>query len=223
MRTAIGFSIVFAVLVPVSLAQAEPADGSLQVHAVTILQQGARSSTGYGVYLGNGLIITAAQAAGHVSQTKPSVRVASVELPANAIKEGWFRQVDLTLLSIDDQKLPVSLRMRRMQLCDNPPWVGESVIVAVPEGTVRSDVMSPYLVSPSLRKRFSTLIRPVGNRGYPGSGVFDATRKCLLGIMSEKIQARSPGAGKKSTIRNIADYFVPASTIRDFIPSEYRL
>jgi hypothetical protein len=42
-----------------------------------------------------------------------------MDLPATAIREGNFERVDLTLLSVDEQKLPVYLRMRRMPLCDN--------------------------------------------------------------------------------------------------------
>ena len=48
-----------------------------------------------------------------------SVRIAGMELPAHAIKEGYFELVDLTLLSIDEQKLPIYLQMRRLSLCDN--------------------------------------------------------------------------------------------------------
>ena len=44
--------------------------------------------------------------------TKPSVRIAGMDLPAQAIKEGDFEHVDLTLLSIDEQKLPIYLQMR---------------------------------------------------------------------------------------------------------------
>ena len=75
----------------------------------------ASNGTGYGVYLGKGLVITAAHVVGWASRTKPSVRIAGLDLPAQAIKEGsthWG--VDLTLLSIDEHKLPVSLRIRRM-------------------------------------------------------------------------------------------------------------
>ena len=42
-----------------------------------------------------------------------------MDLPAHAIKEGIFERVDLTLLSIDEQKLPIYLQMRRMSLCEN--------------------------------------------------------------------------------------------------------
>ena len=69
-----------------------------------------------------------------------------MDLPAHAIREGNFERVDLTLLSIDEQKLPIYLQMRRMPLCEKHPWPGEPVIVAIPEGTARSHVMSPQLL-----------------------------------------------------------------------------
>jgi hypothetical protein len=49
--------------------------------------------------------------------------------------------------------------------------------------------------------------------------VFDAGRKCLLGIMSRKISVNSADAASKE--KDIAKYFVPASTIRAFIPTDY--
>src|SRR5262249_37697262 len=68
----------------------------------------------------------------------------------------------------------------------------------------------------------STVISDVATTGNSGSGVFDAGQKCLLGIMSRKIFVR-PGSGdKESEQKDIAKYFVPASTIRAFIPTEYR-
>jgi hypothetical protein len=56
-----------------------------------------------------------------VARTKPSVRIAGMDLPAKAIKEGNFENVDLTLLSINQQKLPIYLQMRRMPLCEKKP------------------------------------------------------------------------------------------------------
>jgi hypothetical protein len=165
---------------------------------------------------------TAAHVVGRFSQTKPSVRIADLLLPSKLIREGWTPFVDLTLLSIDEEKLPVSLRLRRMPVCENAPWVGEPVVVVVPEGTARSHVMSPFLIPKAYRARFSTVIRDVATTGNSGSGVFDAPRKCLLGIMSRKFQVGSTGPDGKIVRRDIAKYFVPASTIHDFIPSEYR-
>jgi hypothetical protein len=222
LRAAVGLIVILAVFSPLGLAHGQSTDDSLRIYAVNIVRDPPQEWTGYGIYLGNGLVITAAHVVGRAARTRPSVRIAGIELPATVIREGWFELQDLTLLSIDEQKLPPSLRMRRMPLCDNPPWVGEPVIVAVPEGTARSLVMSPFLIQASLRARFSTLISDVATTGNSGSGVFDATRKCLLGIMSRKIQARLLGAGSEAKLRDIAKYFVPASVIRQFVPAEYR-
>jgi hypothetical protein len=76
-------------------------------------------------------------------------------------REGNVERVDLTLLSVDEQKLPVYLRMRRMPLCDNKPWPGEAVIVAIPEGTARSHIMLPSSLPAQYQKRFSTVISDV--------------------------------------------------------------
>ena len=79
--------------------------------------------------------------------------------------------------------------------------------------------MSPRLLPPVYRTRFSTVISDVATTGNSGSGVFDAGQKCLLGIMSRKVVTR---ADAQSEPKDIAKYFVPASTIRAFIPTEYR-
>jgi hypothetical protein len=169
-----------------------------------------------------GLVITAAHVVGWASRTKPSVRIAGLDLPAQAIKEGSMHWgVDLTLLSIDEHKLPVSLRMRRMPLCETSPWTGQPVIVAIPEGTARSRIMSPHLLPANIRTKFSTLISDVATTGNSGSGVFDAGSKCLLGIMSQKISVRPNGVDAGSEQKDIAKYFVPASAIRAFIPANY--
>ena len=193
-------------LVPAAAAVAESADDSLRVYAV-------RVGGSYGVYLGNGLIITAAHVAG------PRVRISDLDLPAKIIKSSPLGELDLALLSIDAQSLPVSLRLRRMPLCERPPIANSAVIVAIPEGTARSQIMSPKLLPAYMRTQFPTLIRDVATTGDSGSGVFDAEKKCLLGIMSQKITGRPPFKGGN---RDIAKYFVPASTIRNFLPAEYR-
>jgi hypothetical protein len=125
----------------------------------------------------------------------------------------------MTLLSINEQKLPIYLQMRRMPPCENRPWPGEPVIVAIPEETARSHIVSPALLPFNVRLRFSTVISDVASTGNSGSGVFDANNKCLLGIMSRKIFNKSDSGGEQ----DIAKYFVPASVIRSFIPTEYGL
>src|SRR5947209_3596514 len=137
----IGFSVLLELSVSFGLARGQSTDDSLRVYAAKIVQNPPQDwGPGYGMYLGNGLLITAAHVVGTFSRTKPSVRIADLLLPAKLVKEGTFEEEDLTLLSIDEEKLPVSLRLRRMPLCEDPPWVGEPVIVAVPESTARSHI-----------------------------------------------------------------------------------
>jgi hypothetical protein len=200
--------------------QARPTDDSLRLYAVDIWQDPPQSwGPGRGVYLGKGLVITAAHVVTPVAHTKPHVRIAGMDLPARAIREGDFNRVDLTLLSIDEQKLPIYLQMRRMPLCDNKPWPGEPVIVAIPEGSALSQYVA--LVA-HYQKGFSTVIRDVATTGNSGSGVFDAGQKCLLGIISLKIYQTPSNEASESEHKDIAKYFVPASIIQAFIPPEYR-
>src|SRR5262249_6932588 len=196
LRFWIGLCLAATSLLALSLAHADPADDSLRFYAADIWNDPPQSwGPGRGVYLGNGLVLTAAHVVGSAARTRPSVRIAGMDLPTKAIKEGNVERVDLTLLSINEQKLPIYLRMRRMPLCDNKPWPGEPVIVAIPEGTARSHIMLPSLLPAQFQKRFSTVISDVATTGNSGSGVFDAGQKCLLGIISLKIyQTPSSGA-----------------------------
>ena len=221
-RFTIGLVLATAALASLGFAHAQPTDDSLRIYAVNIVQDPPQPWPGYGIYLGKGLVITAQHVVGSAAHTKPSVRIAGMDLPAHAIREGSSERVDLTLLSIDEHKLPIYLQMRRMPLCEKAPWPGEPVIVAVPEGTARSHVMSPQLLPVNMRKRLPTVISDVASTGNSGSGVFDAGNKCLLGIMSRKIYVPANSADPESKEKDIAKYFVPASTIRAFIPSDYR-
>jgi hypothetical protein len=204
-------------------ASAESSDNSLLIYAVNIHQTPMQSwGPGYGIYLGNGLFITAAHVAGHTWFTRPKVSIAGTEYQTKVVKAGDFETVDLTLLSVDQRQLPLSLALRRNPLCAQPPWPGEAVITVVPERTARSRILSPQRLPASTRK-FNTVIADVAATGNSGSGVFDAERKCLLGIMSRKIsEYRTYRDTGKRELHDIAKYFVPASAISQFIPPELR-
>src|SRR5262249_29860073 len=210
--------LALAALLLFCSAQVDPGDDSLRLYAVNIVQDPPQSWTGYGIYLGKGLVLTAAHVVGRAARTKPSVRIAGLELPATTIKEGTLDRVDLTLLGIDETQLPVYLRLRRLSLCEGRIWPGQPVIVAVPEAAVRSHIMSSKLLPLDVQTRFPTVIGDVATTGNSGSGVFDAGQKCLLGIMSRKIFIRQVNGEQK----DIAKYFVPSSTIAAFIPTSYR-
>jgi hypothetical protein len=215
---AVGFVSAFS-----SSGFAESSDESLLIYAVNIHQTPMQSwGPGYGIYLGNGLFITAAHVAGHTWFTRPKVSIAGTEYQTKVVKAGDFKTVDLTLLSVDEKQLPLRLALRRNPLCSQPPWPGEAVVTVVPEGTARSRILAPQRLPASTRK-FNTVIADVASTGNSGSGVFDAERKCLLGIMSRKIsEYRTDKDTGKRELHDIAKYFVPASVISQFVPPELR-
>jgi hypothetical protein len=202
-------------------ASAQSTDADLKSFAVHVNRTPQQSWPGYGIYLGNGLILTASHVPGTFAITKPHVVIAGQDLTAGLVKEGSLDSVDLTLLSVDATSLPVRMRMRRMPLCERASSAGEAVVVATPEGTARSRVLPQQAIPPDLRGRFGTAIADVATTGNSGSGVFDATNLCLLGIISRKISVGLHSPRFEAPIaatRDIAKYFVPASDIKAFIP-----
>src|SRR5215831_1291563 len=114
-----------------------------------------------------------------------SVRIAGVEVPAKVLKQGSPEDVDLSLLQVDEQKLPASQRLPRMQLCEAPPWPGDPVIV-VDVRRARSHTCGLPYEPNSLRSLVN-----VSTTGNPGSVVFDLAHRCLLGIISGKFTSHS--------------------------------
>jgi hypothetical protein len=191
-------------------------DDSLLPYAVGV-------NGGAGIYLGKNLVLSVEHVVGGGILNKPKVIIAGQTLIATVVKVSPFEQLDLALLEINEQSLPVSLRLRRISLCQGEPWPGEEVVSLVNQGSVRSRVLSPKGLPASV-KRFSTVIRDVATTGNSGSGLFDAQRKCLLGIMSRKVSqiGVQKATGTKTTV-DIAKYFVAASTIADFMPPQLQL
>jgi hypothetical protein len=210
------FCILSLILALPSYGRAAGPDDSLLAYSVGV-------NDGAGIYLGKGLVLSVAHIVGGGILNRPKVIVAGQTLIATVVKESPFEQLDLALLEINEEGLPISLRLRRIPLCQGQPWPGEEVVSLSAQGPVRSLVVSPKGL-PAGVKRFSTVIRDVATTGNSGSGLFDAQRKCLLGIMSRKIsQVRTQKDSGIKTTTDTAKYFVPASTIAEFIPAQRRL
>ena len=213
MRTATSFwlGLLVAALVA-EPARSQDAGDSLRPYAVNV-------GVGHGVYLGKGMVITAS----HVVHFAPQLEVAGVKVPANIVKRGNLDDVDLALLSIDEQ-LPAKLGLGHIQLCQKPPGTGEPVFVVLPEGVTQTYVVSRALLPSDIPAKFQTAIRDFGP-GNSGTGVFDAKEKCLLGIISRKISGVQVKQVNGQLVRepvDIAKYFVPASEIASFIPPDIR-
>ncbi len=202
-------------------ARSDGSDSDPHAFAVNIFRNPRQSWPGYGIYLGDGLVLSAAHVVGRSTLGNPSVAIAGRTVEAKVVKEGEFETVDLTLLRIDVRQLPPSLGLRLMPICRTPPRAGQAVIVVTPQAVSTSHVLSPKALPADLQGgRFDTLIADVATTGNSGSGVFDPTSPCLMGIVSRKIQVaatprRDPGA--KPKMIDIAKYFVPAQQILQFI------
>ncbi len=202
-------------------AQSAGSNNDPHAFAVNIFRNPRQSWPGYGIYLGDGLVLSAAHVVGRSMLGNPSVVIAGRTLEARVVKEGEFETVDLTLLRIDARELPPSLGLRLMPVCRTPPRAGQSVIVVTPQAVAISHILSPKALPADLQgKHLDTLIADVETTGNSGSGVFDPANACLMGIISRKIQIaatarRDPGA--KAKMIDIAKYFVPAQQILQFI------
>ena len=206
-------------------ASLKDADDSLKIYAVNVVHTTPfkSPSIGFGVYLGEGIVLTAAHVLGRYPfATNPRVLIAGQDLPAKVIKQGSLEDTDLALLAVDQNRLPASLQLRRNPQCKEPLQVGTNVIVAYPERTVRSQIISPLVIPAQYRAAFHTLINePQGS----GSGVFIAGKKCLIGIMSRriaKVASQRENGSVTQKENGFAGYFVPVSRGATFIPRQYR-
>ncbi len=104
MRLALRFCFgLIAATVLTGPACPQDAAESLRLYAVHIFRSPKQFWTGYGVYLGNGYVITAAHVAGLSLWSEVQVEIAGKNLAAKVIKRGQFHNVDLTVVSVDEQ------------------------------------------------------------------------------------------------------------------------
>ena len=207
-----------------ALVWAQSPDDDLTVFGVNVMKAPPLKNpfTGYGIYLGDGKVITAAHVVGDwPAASRPHVVIAGLELAADVLKIGSLDTTDLALLSIDAARLPLSLQLRRNSLCKTRPAYGAEAVVIYPQRAVHTTILSPMFVEVQNRARYGFL---VSEQQSSGSGVFDAEQRCLLGIISRKIQKYDFQKKTASdTVAGFAGYYLPAWTIANFIPRELRL
>jgi hypothetical protein len=219
-----GLAVAAALLVTLR-AYAQTPDDSLKIYAVNVVKTPPfrKQFTGDAIYLGNGLVITAAHVIGHWPLfTRPRVLIAGQDLAATILKEGSFEETDLALLSIDDARLPIFFRLRRNPLCKQAPKIGTTVLDVAPTEINRVQIISPLTIAPGLRAGFDALI---SSPEVSGSGLFDDDRRCLVGIVSGEMQKYKylmMNGRIVTTANGFAGFFVPAAKIADFIPAKFR-
>ncbi|HXP97696.1 MAG TPA: trypsin-like peptidase domain-containing protein [Telmatospirillum sp.] len=189
--------------------------GDLGHYAVRIGHGGpgdSGQSGNAGLYLGRGLVLTAA----HVAGSSPLLVVAAGQpLVAKILKAGTFETVDVTLLSIDPAVLSSSMRaLPPLALCEQAAVPGQAVVVVDQRGRPASSVIvSQFALPASVPSNFATVVEDGPTIGNSGSGVFDEVSGCLMGIISRKIE----WTNHYEQIRRSLKYFIPAADIRSFL------
>ena len=217
--------LVTAVALSVALpACAQEPEESLRAYAVYIAKTPPLRPpvTGYGIYLGSDAVISAAHVVGRWPLfSRPRVLVGDLDLPATVIKMGFADNVDLTLLTVDKTRLPVGMRLRRNPICKTPPVPGEEVFGVIPDKVVPTQILSPLYISPVYRQDYNTLTAEVVTGS--GSGIFRASTKCLLGIMSRSVPRLRFSTSDEDAGAEIrpAGYFISAAKILEFLPKEF--
>lgn len=98
-----------------------------------------------------------------------SVAIKGAKLPVKVLKQGVYEDIDLSLLHVDQGKLPPMLPT--VQLCSSPPWPGDPVIVIDAARATQSTIAPPSVLPKHYQRRFPTLIKDVATTGNSGSGV----------------------------------------------------
>jgi hypothetical protein len=232
-RATIFASVVTLAASAVTEVRAQDRDDSLKIYAINVIHDRLwkKPFVGYGVYLGKGVVATAAHVLGRFPAfiANPRVLVGGREIAARVVKQGSFTTTDLAILTVDERQLPVSYRLRRNPLCKDAPNGGDGVIIALPQMIARSRIVISKSLPIEYRATSNTFIDDAPIPGGSGAGVFHAESKCLLGILSSKISnhnfrvenGRSVRDLSRSTI-DIARHFVPASAIDEFMPADSR-
>lgn len=193
-------------------ALAEPQDaalvGALGVQIEKPAGDHLHFSQGSGVYLGNGLVLTAA----HVIKVDPANPSASV------ILDGWKTEaklvaigqgaVDLALLKVDPAELSRQRRdMKPLDVCTLGTAPNQPVVVAALGSVSLSRTVGAPIRSPALSGDWSDILATGYGHGASGGGLFDAGKGCLAGIII--IEATAPGVELTQ--------FVPAPEISVFL------
>lgn len=192
-------------------AAAEPADAPLAAALGVQIEKPAGDtvhfSQGSGVFLGGGLILTAA----HVVRLNPTDQTATVILDGwkTAAKIAAFDPggLDLALLQIDGGEISSARRALRASLCTAPAAPNQPVIVAAQGAVSLSRTITQPIRSPALTGDWTDILATGYTHGASGGGVFDATKGCLMGIII--IEATAPGVELTQ--------FLPAAKIAPFL------
>lgn len=218
---AAGASIIALVVASSTTVLAQTPDDSLKIYTIELekafpFQQPTK---GYGIYLGSGLILTTSHFVGRWHYLASyGISLPGEKLPAYIMKNNDAQQSNLALLSVDETRLPLQLRLRRNPLCTDPLKSGDVVVVVNLERVTRDLVVPAEDIPRNLRQNNATFVDEIH---APGSGIFYARTKCFAGIVETllmKYTARKEGERSMPQTAGFKTRFIPARVIAAFLP-----
>lgn len=176
---------------------------------------GTHFSQGSGIYLGDGLVITAA----HVVRLDPANRKVTVLIDGrrrdgSLVSVGQSDSVDLALIKIPAEELGEKRRKQApVAVCTGNPGPSQPVVVAS-LGTVSNALTIATPITSDLQTGSWTNLLSTGyHQGNSGGGVFDPQLGCLWGILNMELSGPSKTDGRFLDLTA----FVPASKITPFL------
>jgi hypothetical protein len=202
-----------------SPAFADPAPAELGVLVQKAAGDGVHFMHGSGVYLGDGLVLTAGHAV-HINPSDPTVviRLDGRLFTGTVVRDGQAENVDLALVKIPAESLPAQRRTQpQVAVCkSNPP--PKQPVTVVSQETVTAATTVPSAVTSDLQNTgtWTDLLSTGYHEGSSGGGVFDKDQGCLWGIIRIELSGRTKDTGRDLDLTA----FVPATKIASFL-AEY--
>ena len=171
-----------------ALAQAEPADAGIPAARGVQIEKRAGDkalfSQGSGVYLGNGLVLTAAHVV-TINKQDPTLSV---------ILDGWRvdgkvaavapAPLDLALVKIDPAALSKQRReMPALPVCEGDTKPNQPVVVVAQGALSLSQTVGGPIRSDALNGDWRDILATGYHHGASGGGIYDAGSGCLRGII----------------------------------------
>ncbi len=205
---------VFCLCAPASAWAADaPSWGEVGVRVEKPAGDGVHYSQGSGVYLGDGLVLTAA----HVVNWDPvhpqvTILIDGVRTEAEVVFDSVSKDTDLAILEVRHDELTAPRRNQsHISLCSTNTPPDHPVVVAALGNVTNATTIPAPVSSMGAAGHWTNILSSDYPPGNSGGGVFDPVERCLWGI----VLAERSGPINGVVVHWTA--FAPASVVAPFL------